>query len=184
MDDFSSRAALVGKGDRVSYIDTRGSLLDDFRWEDGFPFQGELAVVIQDGLEGVINKAGGEVLPAEFDRIRLRETGPILTEKGGLYRYYSRRGKPLFEPFEKAELFRGDSVAVVVANGKAQLIDREGRSLLSGDFTDLKPRGESMLAVKDSTGEWALPDYRATPLSTKRYDEVGEMSDSLAAVRV
>lgn len=184
VDDFSSRAALVGKGDRVSYIDTRGSLLDDFRWEDGFPFQGELAVVIQDGLEGVINKAGGEVLPMEFDRIYLRETGPILTEKGGLYRYYSRRGEPLFEPFEKAELFRGDSVAVVVANGKARLIDREGRSLLPGDFTDLKPLGESMLAVKDSTGKWSLTDYRATPLSTKRYDEVGEMSDSLAAVRV
>lgn len=75
-------------------------------------------------------------------------------------------------------------MAVVVANGKAQLIDREGRSLLSGDFTDLKPLGESMLAVKDSTGQMGLDRLPATPLSTKRYDEVGEMSDSLAAVRV
>ena len=182
VDDFSFRAALVGRGDKISYIDTRGNLLTDFLWDDGFSFRGELAVVVSDGAEGVINKAGGVVLPAEFDEIRLNDQGPILTLKNGAYRYYSRQGKPLFVPYEDASLFR-DGVAVVKNRGEASILNTRGETLLSGRFADIKILSGQTLAVKDSTGLWAITDLSGTPLSDKRYDQVGDMSDHLAAVQ-
>ena len=184
VDDFSSRAALVGRGDKVSYIDTRGNLLADFLWEDGYPFQGELAVVAADGRQGVVNKAGGTVLPVEYDEIFLDDQGPILARKEGGYRYYSRSGKPLFGSFASATPLREGLAVVKDASWHARLIDSQGNSLLSGDFSDIKVLAPQMLALQDSTGKWFLADRTGQALSARRYDAVGDMSDSLAAVQV
>ena len=183
VEDFSSRAALVGRGDRVSYIDPRGSLLADFLWEDGFPFQGELAVVSVQDREGVINKAAGVILPTQYDRIFLEPSGPILTGKDGRYTYYSRDGKPLFGPYDQATPLR-DGMAVVKNDGRAFLIDERGRAILEGAFDQIRILAPGLLALQDSTGKWTLTDRTGAPLSSRRYDAVGEMADSLAAVQI
>ncbi len=183
VDDFSSRAALVGRGDKISYIDPRGTLLAGFLWEDGFPFKGELAVVMNNDRQGVINKAGGAVLPTDFDEVFLDEQGPVLARKGSSYRYYSREGRPLSNEYESAELFH-DGLAVVRANGKAEIMSLDGQPFLSGDFSDIKILATNTLAIQDSTGKWTITDRTGAPLSAKRYDKVGNMADSLAAVQV
>jgi hypothetical protein len=65
---------MVGRGDKISYIDIEGKLLMPFVWEDGMPFKRELAVVIKGDEMAVINKVGGVIIPSGYDNIYLDET--------------------------------------------------------------------------------------------------------------
>lgn len=181
VDDFSSRAALVGRGDKVAYIDPKGDLLTDFVWDDGRPFEGELAVVSCGDYDGVINKAGGVVLDCVFDDVTLSSAGPILARKDGKYRYYSRVGRMLFDEFDSATPFTGD-MAVVKSAGRARLINSRGMDILSGNFSDIMIAGDSTLFIMDSLSKWTVTDLSGTPRSTKKYDAVGRFSDGLAPV--
>ncbi|MDD4819330.1 MAG: WG repeat-containing protein [Flavobacteriales bacterium] len=182
VDDFSFGAAMVGMGDKITYIDTQGKTLAPFTWEDGNAFCGELAIVSIDDMLGVINKAGGTVLPCRYDNIYFDKTSLILTEKSGVFRYYSRIGTPLFHDYTHAKPFKNGK-AVVTQDGTAQLINSRGDILLSGEYKDIRIGSDSLLFVQNATDEsWSITDHLGAAISTRKYEQVGDFSAGMAVV--
>ena len=181
VDDFSYGAAMVGSGDKISYIDTQGKMLAPLTWEDGNAFCGELAIVSIDDMLGVINKVGGTVLPCQYDNIYFDKTSLILAEKGKVFHYYSRTGTPLFNDYAKAKPFKNGK-AVVVQNETAHLINSRGDILLSGEYKDIRIASDSLLFVQNADDTWNITNMQGLPVSTKKYEQIGDFSSDMAVV--
>ena len=181
VDDFSSSVAMVGRGDKISYIDIEGKLLMPFVWEDGMPFKRELAVVIKGDEMAVINKVGGVIIPSGYDNIYLDETSPILTERDGVYRFYSRVGKPLYGEYDRAIPF-AFSRAVVGNGDTLSVISPKGERLHSGVYKDIRIISDTLMAIQDSVGLWSLSNMQGEILTKKKYEQMGDFSEGLAPV--
>lgn len=181
VDDFSSSAAMVGRADKISYVDIEGEELMPFEWEDGMPFERELAVVMKDDYLGVINKVGGVIIPAEYDNIYLDKTSPILTEREGVYRFYSRRGKPLFSEYENARPY-AFSRAVVKEGEELNVISTSGEKLFGGQYKDIRIISDTLMVIQDTTGLWSLANIQGEILTKKKYEQIGDFSEGLAPV--
>lgn len=66
--DFTDEVALVRQGDERFWIDTHGNRLSDWNWARGSRMRNGYATVItEEGLYGIIDKQGDQVIPCEWD---------------------------------------------------------------------------------------------------------------------
>lgn len=66
--EFSYDMALVRQGEERFWIDTQGNRLSDWNWARGSKMRNGYATVITEaGLYGVIDRAGNQIIPCEWD---------------------------------------------------------------------------------------------------------------------
>jgi hypothetical protein len=111
------------------------------------PGVGIASVKNQQGLYGGINKAGGTVIPFEYEHLDKFNEGLAAFCKNGKYGYMDTTGKVVINAqYDDATGFNG-GFAVVLKNGSASLIDTKG-NLIEGS----KDIDASSYIVIDSNG--------------------------------
>lgn len=139
------------------YLDKTGSIAVEPIYEDAGYFRNGLAMVMRNGCYGLIGIDGEEILPPEYDDIDW-EDHFIIADKDGLKYCFDREGRQC--PEEGWDwIWVREGVFVVERNGKAGLIDSDGKVLFEPEYDNLVPIPEKELVIVNKDGLYGVTDY-------------------------
>lgn len=139
-------------------------------------FSEGLAVVELDGLYGVIDKNGKEIVPALYQEIKDFSEGLAVVKLNDKYGFINREGKLVIPlKYNSAESFSKGKTLVRYAN-KNMYISVAGKEYEQiGDFLE-------GLAVVKSNGKYGFIDKTGKEVISLKYDEVENFREGLAKV--
>lgn len=171
---FSEELALVGLGDEAVYINKRGKLLTEKRFEDGLPFRNGFAVVESEGLQGVINRLGQWHVKPMYDVVGEYSEGFFFAEQNGQYGYLDRSGNLVIPmQFDVASDFVNGR-AIVKKDGASAYIDTLGRAVTPFGFDWLEPIGKNGTARMRIGEKFGLISATGDTIAPAIYDALGE----------
>lgn len=176
-ESYSEELALAGLDDDAVYIDKRGSLLTDKRFDDGLPFSGGFAVVDVDGKQGVINRLGRWHIPPGYDVLGPYSEGFFYVEADGRFGYLDREGHMAIAPRYDAATDFSYGRANVRLDGKCGFIDTLGRAVTPLAYDFCEPFGENGLSRVRAGGKWGLVSLAGDTVVPFVYDALGEFSE-------
>jgi hypothetical protein len=144
--------AIVIKNGKIGYIDGKGQLILDFKFDD-YPnaielsqFKGSYAVVKQNGKFGVIEQFGKLIIPSNYNQ--LGSFSPLMAyTKGKGWGFIDMSNNILIQPqFESAESFK-NGFAIVEKMTLFGLIDSKGNVTVPLKFTEVKLLDNDRLIV-------------------------------------
>jgi hypothetical protein len=91
------------------YVDKIGAVAIDIKYDEAFDFKGGIAIVRHNGLFGLINKTGAQILPFEFEIIEPCINEAIKAKKDGLYGAVDANGQIIKEFSYKSDKFQINS---------------------------------------------------------------------------
>ncbi len=176
-ENYSEELALAGLDDEAVYIDKRGRLLTELRFDDGLPFSGGFAVVDVDGKQGVINRLGQWHIPPGHTVLGPYSEGFFYVETEGRFGYLDRNGDMAIPPrFEAAtDFYRGR--AQVRLEGKCGFIDTLGQAVTALAYDFCEPFGENGLSRVRAGGKWGLVSLTGDTVAPFVFDALGEFSE-------
>ena len=139
-------------------------------------FSEGLAVVELDGLYGVIDKSGKEIVPTLYQEIKDFSEGLAVVKLNDKYGFINREGKLVIPlKYNSAESFSKGKTLVRYAN-KNMYISVAGKEYEQiGDFLE-------GLAVVKSNGKYGFIDKTGKEVISLKYDEVENFREGLAKV--
>lgn len=155
--DFSEGLAAVGKNDKFGFIDTKGNIVIELKYDWANSFSDGLATVNVENLYGAIDKQGKVVIPFEYEVL------------GDFRNGFAKAARPSVDP-ENYE-------------SKFGLVNKENSIVIPFMYEDMGNLSESLLAVKkdDKWGYIDTANKAMIPLNLN-YEMVSDFSDGLAAV--
>jgi hypothetical protein len=99
---FSEGLAWVFIDNKRGYIDTSGELvipaIYDANGRRGYAhFKNGTVIVSKEGVFGMIDKTGKDVIPFEYQRLKLQKNGLILAQNDNKYGFINKRGKTVID---------------------------------------------------------------------------------------
>lgn len=162
--------AVYDQQNRVALFDTGGALLTTFSYDSIAPFQNHLAVVYQDGKQGVIREDGSVVVPIDYNRVKIDNAHRVSVLPFGKWHVFTAENQLIREyTFESilpagVNLYQvkiGDLKTFVDAKGNAILPERWHVTALIEDFAIVANNGKcGVLSNKVDTSRIILqPEY-------------------------
>ena len=155
--DFSEGLAAVSKNDKYGFIDTKGKVVIEPKYEWASSFSDGLAIVSTEGLYGAIDKQGKTVIPFEYESLGDFQDG------------FAAAARPPKDPEDY--------------ESKYGLINKQNEVVIPFMYEGMGNLSESLIAVKKDS-KWGYVDIKNTaviPINLK-YETVYDFSDGLAAV--
>ena len=155
--DFSEGLAAVSKNDKYGFIDTKGKVVIEPKYEWASSFSDGLAIVSVEGLYGAIDKQGKTVIPFEYQALADFQKG------------FATAARPPKDPEDY--------------ESKYGLINKKNEVVIPFMYEGMGNLSESLIAVKKD-GKWGYVDTTnksIIPINLK-YETVYDFSDGLAAV--
>lgn len=155
--DFSEGLAAVSKNDKYGFIDTKGKVVIEPKYDWASSFSNGLAIVSVEGLYGAIDTQGKTVIPFEYQALADFHDG---------FATAARPPKDL-ENYES----------------KYGLINKQNEVVIPFMYESMGNLSESLIAVKKD-GKWGYVDTKNKAIIpiTLKYEMVNDFSDGLAAV--
>lgn len=155
--DFSEGLAAVSKNDKYGFIDTKGKVVIEPKYDWASSFSNGLAIVSVEGLCGAIDTQGKTVIPFEYQALADFHDG---------FATAARPPKDL-ENYES----------------KYGLINKQNEVVIPFMYESMGNLSESLIAVKKD-GKWGYVDTKNKAIIpiTLKYEMVNDFSDGLAAV--
>lgn len=155
--DFSEGLAAVSKNDKYGFIDTKGKVVIELKYEWASSFSDGLTIVSVEGLYGAIDTQGKTVIPFEYQALADFHDG---------FATAARPPKDL-ENYES----------------KYGLINKKNEVVIPFMYESMGNLSESLIAVKKD-GKWGYVDTKNKAIIpiTLKYEMVNDFSDGLAAV--
>ena len=144
----------------------------------------QVARVERNGLAGVIDADGSEVLPLTYEKLALLPNGTIAALKQGRCGVYDDKGKELL-PFEYDQLFvcTDGTFLLQATSGKWCAADAKGQMLLPAEYGEIYDGSDGAFCVCNEDGSWQLVAAGGKPLSDNRYELLGNFDEGLAAAQ-
>lgn len=155
--DFSEGLAAVSKNDKYGFIDTKGKVVIEPKYEWASSFSDGLAIVSVEGLYGAIDKQGKTVIPFEYESL------------GDFQEGFATAARPPKDPEDY--------------ESKYGLINKKNEVVIPFMYESMGNLSESLIAVKKD-GKWGYVDTKnkaIIPINLA-YETVSDFSDGLAAV--
>lgn len=155
--DFSEGLAAVSKNDKYGFIDTKGKVVIEPKYEWASSFSDGLAIVSVEGLYGAIDKQGKTVIPFEYQALADFHDG------------FATAARPPKNPEDY--------------ESKYGLINKKNEVVIPFMYESMGNLSESLIAVKKD-GKWGYVDTKnkaIIPINLA-YETVSDFSDGLAAV--
>lgn len=155
--DFSEGLAAVSKNDKYGFIDTKGKVVVEPKYEWASSFSDALAIVSVEGLYGAVDKQGKTVIPFEYQAL------------ANFYDGFATAARPPKDPEDY--------------ESKYGLINKKNEVVIPFMYESMGNLSESLIAVKKD-GKWGYVDTinkSIIPINLA-YETVNDFSDGLAAV--
>ena len=155
--DFSEGLAAVSKNDKYGFIDTKGKVVIEPKYEWASSFSDGLAIVSVEGLYGAIDTQGKTVIPFEYQALADFHDG------------FAAAARPPKDPEDY--------------ESKYGLINKQNEVVIPFMYESMGNLSESLIAVKKD-GKWGYVDTKNKAIIpiTLKYETVNDFSDGLAAV--
>ncbi len=168
---FSDGLAPIRVGERMGYLDLKGTLTIPASFDGATAFSEGLAAVAFGDSWGYIDTDGQTVVNPQFEGAGPFSEGRAAIRLGGRWGYLDREGKVTINPqFDWADEFR-DGRAIVSIGGKAGLIDGNGRYVANATFEAIHSFHEG-LAPAASNGKWGFIDRDGVLVIPHQFDDV------------
>lgn len=151
-------------------------------YDDAGYFYNGLAVVIKDGLGGVIGKDGTEILPPEYIGVRTADACIIAQKEDRLY-FFDTDGREISSA-PGNQIFENNDIFYISIDNKVGFADKKGNVILEPVYEEIRPipeqelvmvrNGEKKYTILDYEGQAAAPSYY--------YDRVYDFVNGRAAV--
>jgi hypothetical protein len=188
--DFSEGLAVVGDGDKLGYINKKGSYVIKPQFSDSAPFSNGYARV-----KIYINKYRGSREWNYIDKTGKFVINPQSKEQGNFFEGLARRkvdkkwgyidktGKYVIKPqFDFVENF-SEGLAVAQVGDRFGYIDKTGTYVINPQFDNAGNFSEG-LAVAQVGDRFGYIDKTGTYVINPQFDNAGSFSEGLAAVKV
>ena len=155
--DFSEGLAAVSKNDKYGFIDTKGKVVIEPKYEWTSSFSDALAIVSVEGLYGAVDKQGKTVIPFEYQAL------------ANFYDGFATAARPPKDPEDY--------------ESKYGLINKQNEVVIPFMYESMGNLSESLIAVKKD-GKWGYVDTinkSIIPINLA-YETANDFSDGLAAV--
>ncbi|MEO1052543.1 MAG: WG repeat-containing protein [Bacteroidota bacterium] len=167
------------KGALWGYTDREKQIKIDMQYDQAYPFVGNIARVIKNGLSGLIDRNGNEVLPIAYEEVGSIITGTFMNDNGTCTIYHE--GK------HGLVSINGDILADVVFNSEQEAFDHAEQNGWKGAIPfDLYPEmPEDVVKTIEATkhdynrvvpfkcnGLWGLITIEGKELCPPQYDNI------------
>lgn len=156
--------------------DDYGNVIVQPMFKNIYPFNKGMAIVqIANYAEGMINKDGKFIIPAEYQHLN-RIGNYIITYKAGKYGILNLSGSPVLNAVYD-DLRPVDGVFFFKQDGKSGLIDTKGKILQIYNFTDAVFDSGYLIIKKDD--KFGVANLQGKIIIPTKYDRFIENSDIL-----
>jgi hypothetical protein len=141
---------MQGKPIRNGYINRKGEIIIEPKFEHIDDFHNGLANFKEGGKWGIMNTKGEYIIPPKFVSallfsLDLAEASTDRIKWG----YINRKGEFVIEPkFDKTYMFSSDGFADVIVNGKYGYINVKGEYVVEPKFDDYRESDAALRKVK------------------------------------
>lgn len=190
--DFSEGRAAVRLENRYGYIDERGAMVIDPRFETAGQFSSGLARVIEAGRTrySYINKLGETVVPPKYTGADDFHEGLAAVQFNGKWGYIDRQGDWVIRPqFDSASRFAEGLASVrkepctARSDCTRQFIDRTGATVVSGiKAHELQWFSEGLALIEDARYRMGYIDKAGKTVIAPQFKSATPFSGGLAAV--
>lgn len=174
---FREGLAYFSVDGRYGYMDKSGEVIVEPVYNDAGYFHDGLAVVIKDGLGGVIGKDGKEILATEYIGVRTAERC-IIAQKGERLYFYDTKGNEISSAPGNQVIQYNEWFYISIDN-KTGFADKDGKVILEPIYEKIRPIPEKkLIMVQDEERGFGVLDYEgqiAVPFHD--YDSVSFMGD-------
>jgi hypothetical protein len=156
----------------IGFIDEKGMMLTDFKYDRAFPFSDEMALVMKDEKYGYIDKTGKEVISLQYEDGAMFSEGLAAVKVNGKNGFINKHGEMVIKPaFERAchvsEFSDGLApVYTAVNDGPAGYIDPAGKMVIPAKYAFVDKFSEGVAMVRplgsidygyiNKKGEWVI----------------------------
>ncbi|MFK7950329.1 MAG: WG repeat-containing protein [Saprospiraceae bacterium] len=161
------------KDGKWGFVDTSGSVIIDYQYQNVHNFYQNVTLVKKDNLWGFINNKGEVIVPLAFSEVK-KYTGTkvVRAKKEEFWYLYNLKGKLIVdEKFEMIHPIVSKKMAVKL-NGKMGLMDIDGNLLIKPKYQEVAYFGGNMVRVKKrgKYGYRTIENKRAIPI---KYEDLG-----------
>ncbi len=175
------------QGGKWGYIDLRGSLVLQPRYELALDFESERAIVKQNGKYGLIDRQGKLIIPFEYDSIIHQESGADDLFK--LIRNAPRQGLisrlgvwSVLPEYDEIHSF-SEGFSRVKSDGKWGYLDLHGKWGIAPRFSEARDFSEGLAAVKIN-GRWGFINTAGRMVVAPKFRQAWSFSQGIGRVRL
>ncbi|MEM6831408.1 MAG: WG repeat-containing protein, partial [Bacteroidota bacterium] len=166
-------------GEKWGFSDREKNIKIDLNYDQTYPFVGDIARVTKNGLSGLIDRNGNEILPAAYEEVGSIITGTFMNDNGtctiyhqGTYGLVSVHGKILADVTFSSET---DAFSYAVNKGwKGAVASSQHPEMPGGVIRKLeaiKPYQDGIAPFKRQ-GCWGLISRQGKVVCDERYDDI------------
>lgn len=169
---------------RYGYMNKNGDTIVDPIYDDAGYFHDGIAIVIKNGLGGVIGKDGTVILPPEYIAVRILGSC-ILAQKGDRLFFYDTGGNEISSA-PGNQFSEMDGIYYISIDNKTGFADEDGRIILEPVYESIRPiPARELVMVQNEEGGYGILDYEGNiTVPFCRYDSVSYFEGDRAVVGV
>lgn len=153
------------KGDKWGYINKGGKWVIPAKYQYVFPFSEKRALFQQDGLWGMLDAKGREILPPKY----YLNTGSINFTKA--------------DPEPMVDYFSEGFIPLAKSYGQFTLFDKKGKPLNTFPYQTVRPAYSGWMAFRSRELSGYMDKTGAVVLSLPSYQEIGNFHDNRALLK-
>lgn len=134
-------------GGKKGYINNKGEIVIDCKFEEAYPFFNGKAIVCLNRQYGVINKEGKFVINPQF-QFMMVDNDKYIIGIGGKFGWCNEKGKIIINPqFERAFPFGNSNLAPVMSGNKWGYVDKKGKFAINPQYDYALPFNDDVAIV-------------------------------------
>lgn len=177
----SERVGFVNKDDnKEGYIDTKGNIVIEPKFEKVTDFDDGVAAVKIDGKWGVIDVNGKYIVEPKYDDAYYFNEGLLSCKLGDKWGVIDKNGKVII-PFEYTELKVPSEGLIGYRDSRWGFINTLNEIVIPAKYQDVDMFSEGMAAYK-SSGNWGFINKKGEEVINAQYTKVGYFSEGKVSV--
>lgn len=169
--EFSNQFICLSKGSKKGIIDTKGTELIAFNYDD-ISISSSGTFIVEIGKKyGLIDNIGKEILSIEYDYVGYFNDGLSKVNKDGKYGFIDKAGKLIIAlKYDDATSFSGGIVKVSLDN-KYGLIDKTGKEIINIKYDDIGVFKGDLCPIKLNC-KWGIFNNKEEQISDFKFDKI------------
>lgn len=181
--DFSDGMAAASKGGLWGFIDTDGEWKIKPIYRGAWSFkEGKARVKLLDGKYGYINKAGNQVIPANYDEADDFQEGYAVIKTNNRWQFINHEGKLLTEDsWEQVFPFK-NGYARISNGGWWGILNTSGNIIINPLYESIGDLISNRTPI-ETKGHWGYADSSGKIIIPPKYEQATSFQNGIAVVK-
>jgi tetratricopeptide (TPR) repeat protein len=132
-------------------------------------------VVNKDGMEGLIDSTGKEIIELKYSSLDFQYNGKIIAKLNNKYGVI-KKNEEIIIPFYYDKIEYNDKFSIVMKNGSYGVVDSIGNVIIPIQFEKIY-QPDNITLIVESNGKYGVYDQSGKMIAPNIYDEVGGFFD-------